>query len=63
MQRTQGSLDFELHRLTTQTLAVFDETVGSHIESLKKELGTLVAEAGEWVKERVAPLCNLQTRR
>ena len=33
------SPDYELHRLTTQTPAFFDETVRRHVESLEKELG------------------------
>jgi predicted ribosome quality control (RQC) complex YloA/Tae2 family protein len=31
------SPDYELHRLTTQTPAFFDETVKRHVESLEKE--------------------------
>ena len=39
------SPDYELHRLTTQTPAFFDETVRRHVESLEKELGLLESEA------------------
>ena len=45
------SPDYELHRLTTQTPAFFDETVRRHIEGLEKELATLESEAGELAKE------------
>ena len=45
------SPDYELHRLTTQTPAFFDETVGRHVESLEKELGSLESEAEELAKE------------
>ena len=45
------SPDYELHRLTTQTPAFFDETVRRHVESLEKELGMLEREAGELAKE------------
>lgn len=45
------SPDYELHRLTTQTPAFFDETVRRHVESLEKELTTLEREAEELGKE------------
>jgi hypothetical protein len=45
------SPDYELHRLTTQTPAIFDETVRRQVESLEKELGMLEREAGELAKE------------
>ncbi len=47
----KSSPDYELHRLTTQTPAFFDETVRRHVESLEKELGLLESEAEELVKE------------
>ena len=45
------SPDYELHRLTTQTPAFFDETVRRHVESLEKELGLLQSQAEELAKE------------
>ena len=45
------SADFELHRLTTQSPAFFDETVKRHVESLEKEVATLEREAEELAKE------------
>ena len=45
------SPDYELHRLTTQTPAFFDETVKRHVEGLEKELTTLENEATELAKE------------
>ena len=45
------SPDCELHRLTMQTPAFFDETVRRHIESLERELATLESEAEELAKE------------
>ena len=45
------SPDYELHRLTTQTPAFFDATVGRHVESLEKELAALEGEAEELAKE------------
>ena len=45
------SPDHELHRLTTQTPAFFDETVRRHVESLEKELAELESEADELAKE------------
>ena len=45
------SPDCELHRLTTQTPAFFDETVKRHVESLEKELTLLESQADELVKE------------
>ena len=45
------SPDYELHRLTTQTPAFFDETVRRHVESLEKELALLESEAEELAKE------------
>ena len=49
--RSGESPDYELHRLTTQTPAFFDETVKRHVESLEKELAVLESEAGELAKE------------
>ena len=43
--------DYELHRLTMQTPAFFDETVRRQVESLEKELGLLASEAEELAKE------------
>ena len=45
------SPDYELHRLTTQTPAFFDETVRRHVESLEKELASLESQAEELAKE------------
>ena len=45
------SPDYELHRLTTQTPAFFDETVSRHVEGLEKELATLESEAEELARE------------
>ena len=45
------SPDYELHRLTTQTPAFFDETVKRHVESLEKEVAVLEGEAEELAKE------------
>ena len=45
------SPDYELHRLTTQTPAFFDETVRRQVESLEKELGRLESEAEELATE------------
>ena len=45
------SPDYELHRLTTQTPAFFDETVRRHVESLEKEVAALESEAEELAKE------------
>ncbi len=45
------SPDYELHRLTTQTPAFFDETVWRHVESLEKELAALERQAEELAKE------------
>ena len=39
------SPDYELHRLTTQTPAFFEETVRRHVESLEKENKELTDEA------------------
>ena len=41
------SPDYELHRLTTQSPAVFDETVRRHVESLEREVVALESEAEE----------------
>ena len=46
------SPDYELHRLTTQTPAFFDETVKRHVQALEKELALLEREATELAKER-----------
>ena len=45
------SPDYELHRLTTQTPAFFDETVRRHVEGLEKEAAVLESEAEELAKE------------
>ena len=45
------SPDYELHRLTTQTPAFFDETVRRHIESLEKEVAVLTSEASDLARE------------
>ena len=45
------SPDYELHRLTTQTPAFFDETVKRQVEGLEKELAALESEAEELAKE------------
>ena len=45
------SPDYELHRLTTQSPAFFDETVKRQVESLEKEVAVLEKEADELVKE------------
>ncbi|MEO8350877.1 MAG: exonuclease, partial [Chthoniobacteraceae bacterium] len=51
MNALKESPDYELHRLTTQTPALFDETVERHVESLEKELAALEKEADELAKE------------
>ena len=45
------SPDYELHRLTTQTPAFFDETVRRQVEGLEEELGLLRIQADELAKE------------
>ena len=45
------SPDYELHRLTTQSPAFFDETVRRQVEGLEKEVALLESEAGELAKE------------
>ena len=45
------SPDYEMHRLTTQTPALFDETVQRHVESLEKEVAALESEAEELARE------------
>ena len=45
------SADYELHRLTTQTPAFFDETVKRQVEGLEEELALLEGEAVELAKE------------
>ena len=45
------SPDYELHRLTTQTPAFFDETVRRQGEGLEKELAALESQAEELAKE------------
>ncbi len=47
----RGSPDYKLHRLTTQTPAIFDETVRKHVERLEKELTVLESQAEELAKE------------
>ncbi len=45
------SPDYELHRLTTQTPAFFDETARRHVEAIEKEMVTLQTQAEELAKE------------
>ena len=45
------SPDYELHRLTAQTPAFFDETVRRQVASLDKELASLVTQADELAKK------------
>ena len=45
------SPDYELHRLTAQTPAFFDETVSRHVAALERELALLGSEADELAKE------------
>ena len=45
------SPDYELHRLTIQTPAFFDETVKRHINALEKELVALSNDASELARE------------
>ena len=45
------SPDYELHLLTRQTPAFFDETVRRHVASLEKEVGLLESEAEQLAKE------------
>ena len=45
------SPDYELHRLTTQSPAFFDETVSRDVENLDKEVATLESEADALAKE------------
>ncbi len=45
------SPDYELHRLTTQTPAFFDETVRRQVEGLEKEVAALESMADELAKE------------
>ena len=45
------SPECELHRLTTQTPAFFDETVRRQVAGLEKEVAVLESEAGELAKE------------
>ena len=47
------SPDYELHRLTVQTPAFFDETVRRQVESLEREMGLLEREAEELAQEIV----------
>ena len=47
----RDSPDYELHRLTTQTPAFFDETVRRQVAGLEKELEMLDSEAEELAKE------------
>ncbi len=47
----QESPDYELHRLTTQTPAFFDETVRRQVESLEKEIARLESEAETLTEE------------
>ena len=45
------SPDYELHRLTMQSPAFFDETVRRQVEGLEKELAVLESEAEELAQE------------
>ena len=45
------SPDYELHRLTIQTPAFFDEAVNRQVADLEKELATLATQADELAKE------------
>ncbi len=45
------SPDYELHRLTTQNPAFFDETVRRQVASLEKEIAVMESEATELAKE------------
>jgi hypothetical protein len=45
------SPDYELHRLTTQTPALFNATVQRQVERLEKEMAVLESEAEELVNE------------
>ena len=51
VNQLKESPDYELHRLTTQTPAFFDEAVSRHVEDLEKELATLATQAEELAKE------------
>ena len=51
INQLKESPDYELHRLTTQTPAFFDETVQRHIEGLAKEVAVLESQADELAKE------------
>ena len=51
VNQLKESPDYELHRLTIQTQAFFDETVRRHVEGLEKELGLMEWEAEELAKE------------
>ena len=51
MNALKESPDYELHRLTTQTPAFFDETVRRQVEGLEKELAVLESEADELARE------------
>ena len=50
-QALSESPDYELHRLTTQTPAFFDETVRRHVEGLEKEIASLAGDAESLAKE------------
>ncbi len=45
------SPDYELHRLTTQSPAFFDETVRRQVDGLEKKLATLESQAEELARE------------
>ena len=51
INQLKESPDYELHRLTTQTPAFFDEAVRRHVESLEKEVAAMESEAGDLAKE------------
>ncbi len=51
MNALKESPDYELHRLTTQSPAFFDETVSRHLAALEEELSALEGEAVELARE------------
>lgn len=50
-QRKTSPPNYKLHRLTTQTPALFDETVRRQVDRLEKELAVLESEAGKLGRE------------
>jgi hypothetical protein len=51
MNALKESPDYELHRLTMQAPAFFDETVRRHVQCLEKEIAVLEVEAAELARE------------